>query len=110
MTTYTGNTPQTGDVYAQVGSHGANLTNIGDSRLAHLNMDLSLIGSFVGINVGVRDMSYTGNLCTSATIYAYDTPTNAANNDGVTGVVGKVLVTSQYTGTNLTSQSSAKTG
>jgi hypothetical protein len=41
LTTYTGNTPQTGDVYAEVGVGGASLTSIGDTRLANLDATVS---------------------------------------------------------------------
>ncbi len=41
LTTYTGNTPQTGDVFARVGLAGVGLTNLGDVRVAHLDADIS---------------------------------------------------------------------
>jgi hypothetical protein len=41
LTTYAGNTPQTGDVYARIGAAGAGLTALGDGRLAHLDADVS---------------------------------------------------------------------
>ncbi|QOZ25283.1 hypothetical protein [Bradyrhizobium sp. CCBAU 51753] len=41
LTTYTGNTPQTGDAFALIGTAGAGLTAIGDTRLAHLDADVS---------------------------------------------------------------------
>jgi hypothetical protein len=41
ITTYTGNTPQTGDSYALIGAAGAGLTALGDTRIAHLNADIS---------------------------------------------------------------------
>ncbi len=37
LTTYTGNTPQTGDNYARIGVAGAGLTAIGDTRIANLD-------------------------------------------------------------------------
>ncbi len=37
VTTYTGNTPQTGDAYARVGAAGAGLTALGDTRIANLD-------------------------------------------------------------------------
>lgn len=36
VTTYTGNTPQTGDTYARIGANGSGLTALGDTRLAEL--------------------------------------------------------------------------
>lgn len=41
LTTYTGNTPQTGDSFARIGSAGAGLTALGDTRIAHLDADIS---------------------------------------------------------------------
>lgn len=41
LTTYTGNTPQTGDTYARVGAAGAGLTALGDSRLGNLDAAVS---------------------------------------------------------------------
>lgn len=37
ITTYTGDTPQTGDTFARVGAAGAGLTALGDSRIANLD-------------------------------------------------------------------------
>lgn len=41
VTTYTGNTPQTGDAYARIGVAGAGLTALGDSRIANLDATVS---------------------------------------------------------------------
>lgn len=41
LTTYTGNTPQTGDSFALIGTAGVGLTNLGDARIAHLNADIT---------------------------------------------------------------------
>lgn len=41
VTTYTGNTPQTGDAYARVGAAGAGLTALGDTRIANLDATVS---------------------------------------------------------------------
>ncbi len=40
-TDYSGNTVQTGDAYARIGAAGAGLTALGDTRLAHLDVDIS---------------------------------------------------------------------
>lgn len=37
LTTYTGNTPQTGDSFARIGVAGVGLTNLGDTRIANLD-------------------------------------------------------------------------
>lgn len=41
LTTYTGNTPQTGDAFARIGAAGAGLTAIGDTRIANLDATVS---------------------------------------------------------------------
>ncbi len=41
LTTYTGNTVQTGDSFARIGVAGVGLTNLGDTRIAHLDADVS---------------------------------------------------------------------
>lgn len=41
LTTYTGNTIQTGDSYARIGLAGAGLTNLGDARIANLDAAVS---------------------------------------------------------------------
>lgn len=48
LTTYTGNTPQTGDAYARVGAAGAGLTAIGDTRIANLDAAVSTRSTFGG--------------------------------------------------------------
>lgn len=41
LTTYTGNTVQTGDSFGRIGAAGAGLTALGDTRVAHLDADIS---------------------------------------------------------------------
>jgi len=41
LTTYTGDTPQTGDSFARIGAAGAGLTAIGDTRIANLDAAVS---------------------------------------------------------------------
>src|SRR3990167_10206195 len=41
VTTYTGNTPQTGDAFARIGAAGASLTALGDARIANLDAAVS---------------------------------------------------------------------
>lgn len=48
LTTYTGNTPQTGDAFALIGAAGAGLTALGDTRLAHLDADVSSRSTYAG--------------------------------------------------------------
>ncbi|SRR6266404_7355998 len=58
LTTYTGNTPQTGDAFARIGLAGVGLTNLGDTRIAHLDADISSRSTFAGGAVA----SVTGNI------------------------------------------------
>jgi hypothetical protein len=48
VTTYTGNTPQTGDAFARIGAAGAGLTALGDTRIAHLDADVSTRSTYAG--------------------------------------------------------------
>lgn len=41
LTTYTGNTPQTGDSFSRIGVAGVGLTNLGDARIADLDVTVS---------------------------------------------------------------------
>lgn len=48
LTTYTGNTVQTGDSFARVGALGAGLTSLGDSRIANLDATVSSRSTYAG--------------------------------------------------------------
>ncbi len=48
VTTYTGNTPQTGDAFARIGVAGVGLTNLGDARLANLDAAVSTRSTYAG--------------------------------------------------------------
>jgi hypothetical protein len=48
LTTYTGNTPQTGDAFARIGAGGAGLTALGDTRIANLDATVSSRSTFAG--------------------------------------------------------------
>ncbi|WP_406699230.1 hypothetical protein V5E97_10170 [Singulisphaera sp. Ch08] len=48
LTTYTGNTPQTGDSFARIGANGAGLTALGDTRLANLDAAVSTRSTYAG--------------------------------------------------------------
>lgn len=52
VTTYTGNTPQTGDSFARIGSAGAGLTAVGDTRLANLDAAVSTRATPTNITAG----------------------------------------------------------
>jgi hypothetical protein len=58
LTTYTGNTPQTGDNFPRIGVAGAGLTALGDTRIAHLDADVSSRSTYAGGAVA----SVTGNV------------------------------------------------
>lgn len=48
VTTYTGNTVQTGDAYARLGAAGAGLTALGDTRIANLDAAVSSRSTYAG--------------------------------------------------------------
>lgn len=48
LTTYTGNTPQTGDSFARIGVAGAGLTALGDTRIANLDAAVSTRSTYAG--------------------------------------------------------------
>jgi hypothetical protein len=48
VTTYTGNTVQTGDAYARLGAAGAGLTALGDTRIANLDATVSSRSTYSG--------------------------------------------------------------
>lgn len=65
LTTYTGNTVQTGDNFARIGAAGAGLTALGDARIAHLDADVSSRSTFSGgavASVTGSVASVTGNV------------------------------------------------
>jgi hypothetical protein len=82
VTTYTGNTPQTGDAYARIGAAGAGLTALGDTRIAHLDADVSS---------RLASGSYTAPPSASTIAQAvWDVLTSALT---TVGSIGKLLVT-----------------
>jgi hypothetical protein len=48
LTTYTGNTVQTGDAFARIGALGAGLMALGDARLANLDAAVSTRSTYAG--------------------------------------------------------------
>lgn len=48
VTTYTGNTPQTGDSFTRIGAVGAGLTALGDTRIANLDATVSSRSTYAG--------------------------------------------------------------
>ena len=59
LTTYTGNTPQTGDSFGRLGAAGAGLTSLGDTRLNHLDANVSSFPTTSAIAAAVRDVDDT---------------------------------------------------
>jgi hypothetical protein len=60
LTTYTGNTPQTGDAFALVGTAGAGLTALGDTRIANLDAAVSSRATAASILTTTLTESYAG--------------------------------------------------
>lgn len=48
VSTLTGHTPQTGDAFARIGNNGANLTALGDTRIANLDAAVSSRSTYAG--------------------------------------------------------------
>jgi hypothetical protein len=78
--------PQTGDAYARVGAAGAGLTAVGDTRLAHLDADVSSRSTYAG-----------GDTSGTTTLLARLTSTRAGNLDSLDAAVSTRLATSGYT-------------
>lgn len=66
LTTYTGNTPQTGDAFARIGVNGGGLTALGDSRMDNLNATVSSrlpTSSYVAPGEGSVDLTALTAIC-----------------------------------------------
>ncbi len=65
VTTYTGNTVQTGDNFARIGAAGAGLTALGDTRIANLDATISSrlapAGTLAAVTLVSTLTTYTGN-------------------------------------------------
>lgn len=61
VTTYTGNTPQTGDAFARIGLAGVGLTNLGDTRIANLDATVSSRGTSTLTQAQVTGGAYALN-------------------------------------------------
>ncbi len=73
INSYTGNTPQTGDSFARIGSAGVGLTNLGDTRIANLDATVSSRSTYSGGAVA----SVTGNVGGSVGSVTANVNTNA---------------------------------
>ena len=87
ITTYTGDTPQTGDSYARIGAAGAGLTALGDTRVANLDAAVSSRLATSGYTAppssatiagAVWDVTLSGHLAAGTTGFAL----NAAGSAG----------------------------
>lgn len=82
LTTYTGNTPQTGDVYSRVGAGGVNLTAIPNIT----GSVASVTGSVNSVATNVTAATLLGNITgTVARVTLVDTLTTYTNNTPQTG-------------------------
>lgn len=85
VTTYTGNTVQTGDAYARIGAAGAGLTALGDTRIANLDGTItsrmasySQPSGFLAATFPTGTIANTTNI-TAGTITTATTATNLTN-------------------------------
>tara|TARA_R110000868_G_scaffold143298_1_gene361347 strand:- start:5677 stop:6654 length:978 start_codon:yes stop_codon:yes gene_type:complete len=91
LTTYTGNTVQTGDAYARIGAAGAGLTALGDTRIANLDTTVSSRLAPAGTLAVVTTVTNLTNAPTAGDFTAtMKTSLNAATPASVTGAVGSV--------------------
>lgn len=94
ISTYTGNTPQTGDAYARIGAAGAGLTAIGDTRMGNLDATVSSRLAPAGTLATVTNLTnaptsgdLTATMKSSVTTAATAATPAAAS---VTGAVGSI--------------------
>jgi hypothetical protein len=99
IATYTGNTPQTGDAFTRIGVAGVGLTNLGDTRIAHLDADVSSRSTYAGGAVASVTAAVTVGTNNDKTGYALSAAGVQAIWDALTSVlttvgsIGKLLVT-----------------
>jgi hypothetical protein len=102
VTNYTGNTPQTGDNFLRIGAGGAGLTALGDTRIAHLDTDVSsrgtsnyaggAVASVTGA-VGSVTGNVGGNVVGSVASVTADVGITQAGADKVWGSAARSLTT-----------------
>lgn len=93
VTTLTGHTPQTGDSFARIGTNGAGLTAIGDTRLANLDATTSsrlASASYTAPdNAGISSAaSSASTAATQATTAATQSTTAATNSTTILNRIG----------------------
>lgn len=99
VTTYTSNTPQTGDSFGRIGAAGAGLTALGDTRIAHLDADVTTrlaptvaartldvsAGGEAGVDWGNVGSPTTTNNLSGTTVKAVTDPVTAGTVSDKTG-------------------------
>lgn len=105
LTTYTGDTPQTGDSYARIGAAGAGLTALGDTRIANLDAAVSTRTKPADTQAAVTTVTNLTNAPTVGDFTAtMKTSLNTSTPASITGAVGSV------TGTVTVGTNNDKTG
>ena len=79
VTTYTGNTVQTGDAFARIGVAGAGLTALGDTRIANLDAAVSSRMATYAQPSGFLAATFPGGTVASTTNIASGTITTVTN-------------------------------
>lgn len=98
---------QTGDSYARIGAAGASLTALGDTRLAHLDADVSTRSTFAGGAVASVTGNVGGNVVGSVASVTARVTANADQLGGqtVTAAAPVTVPTTIASPTNITSAS-----
>lgn len=98
--------PQTGDAYARIGAAGAGLTAIGDTRLAHLDADVTSRSTYAGGAVA----SVTAPVAVTGTVTANVTQVNGTAVTGTSIVDANVIQVNgaSITGSALSADSSGR--
>lgn len=79
LTTYTGNTPQTGDNFVRIGAAGAGLTALGDVRIANLDAAITTRMATYAQPAGFLAVTFPAGTIASTTNISAGTITTATN-------------------------------
>lgn len=91
LTTYTGNTLQTGDSFARIGAAGAGLTALGDARIANLDATVSSRMATYTQPSGFLAATFPGGTVASTTNITAGVITTATNVTAVNGLAAGVI-------------------
>jgi hypothetical protein len=96
LTTYTGDTPQTGDSFARLGAAGAGLTALGDTRIANLDATVSSrlapAGTLAAVTLVSTLTTYTGSTPQTGDSFArLGTPVGASISADVAAVKAQAV-------------------